>query len=269
MADGAADPTPVLTLEAVDVSVGTGRGRRRVLHEVDLDLRAGEVLGVVGRSGSGKSTLGRVCVGLQGTENGHARLASGDDLVPMGRRVLRAARPTLQMVFQDPYSTFPSFRTVGRTIDLNARRLLPGADRHARRAAALDAFGEVGLVEDHLDRRPAELSGGQLQRAAIARALLARPRVLVADEVVSALDLTTQAAIVSLLGEVSSARSMAVLFISHDLGVVASSCERIAVLDDGRIVEHGATRSVIAARRAPATRALFDAVPRLPGNPEA
>lgn len=259
----AATKIPALSLRDVGFSYRSGRGSGQVLQGVTLELLPGMVHGLVGESGCGKSTLGRLCTGLIRPDQGSVTYRQELDLSRSTRRALRAVRPRLQMIFQHPHTAFNPRLRIGKSIDLNLRHLRPGADARLRRLAAEEAFADVLLGPEHLDRFPDGLSGGQLQRAAIARALLARPDVLVADEIVSALDVVTQKGILDLLSRLTRKKRVAVLFISHDLGVIASISQRILVMEAGRIVEQGETMSVLTRPMQPATRVLIEAVPRL------
>lgn len=254
----------MLTLRGVrTVVVEPGGGRREVLRGVDLDVRPGAVTGLVGPSGGGKSTLARVCVGLTPVTEGSVLLPGGTDLATASRRRVRALRPRLQLVFQDPWSAFTPGAPVGAGLVRQVRRHR-GLGRSAATERVVAGLADVGLGPEHLGRRPDELSGGQLQRVAIARALLADPWLLVADEVVSALDLATQDAVVTLLRDLCRERGIALLFVSHDLALVGSVCDEVAVLGEGLVVEHGPVAEVVGERCHPLTRALFAAVPTWP-----
>jgi peptide/nickel transport system ATP-binding protein len=236
--------------------------RRTALVDVSLQLMPGEVLGLVGESGSGKSTLGRLAVGLERADAGQVRLA-GHDLGAGHRRDWRQLRHDAQMVFQDPFGSLDPRLSVARIVaEPLALLRLDGREAMARVREALD---DVGLGTDALDRYPHEFSGGQRQRIAIARALITRPKLVVADEPVSALDVSVQAQVLNLMADLRSRHGLAYLFISHDLAVVAHLADRIAVLRDGAIVETGPTATLLEAPRHPYTKALLDAV--LPPDP--
>lgn len=234
---------------------------RQVLHDVSLQLRAGQTLGVVGESGSGKSTLGRILLGLEQPERGSVQLA-GQDWLALSAAQRRQARRGIQVVFQDPLASFDPRYTVSRVL---AEALAQaGVPRGLRRTEAAALLERVQLPGALLERRPLELSGGQRQRIAIARALAMKPQVLVLDEPVSALDVSVQARILALLAELKAELNLACLFISHDLGVVEQVSDQVLVMQGGRVVEQGAARQVLGQPRHAYTRALLDAVPHLP-----
>ncbi len=233
------------------------------LDDVSFSVHAGKTLGIVGESGSGKSTLARLVMALEAPSSGSV-VFEGRDLHRLGRDDLRAARRHFQMVFQDPYSSLDPRMTVARTVAEPLEQLehLPRAQRRERAAAMLDA---VGLnARDHdgdLDKYPHEFSGGQRQRIAIARALVTQPKLIVADEPVSALDVSVQAQVLNLMQDLQQRFGLAYLFISHDLAVVDLVCDELIVLQDGRIVERGATDDVLSAPSQAYTQRLIDAVP--------
>jgi peptide/nickel transport system ATP-binding protein len=231
------------------------------LDDVSFALDAGRTLGVVGESGSGKSTLARLVMALETPSSGQVRF-EGRDLHALTPTELHAARAHFQMVFQDPYSSLDPRMTVARTVaePLEALDALSRAARRERAAAMLDAVGLNAATD--LDKFPHEFSGGQRQRIAIARALVTQPRLIVADEPVSALDVSVQAQVLNLMQDLQQRFGLAYLFISHDLAVVDLVCDGLIVLQHGRVVEHGATDAVLRAPRHATTRRLIDAVPR-------
>ena len=236
-------------------------GRRRRItaaQGVDLTLRRGETLGVVGESGSGKSTVARCIARLIEPTEG-AILLDGADVAKLGTRALRPHRKRVQMVFQDPYRSLNPRRTVGDSIVEGPMNFGLGASAAQERAKGLMRL--VGLDPDALTRFPHQFSGGQRQRICIARALAMEPELLIADEAVSALDVSVQAQVLELLDDVRRRFNLAMLFITHDLRVAAQVCDRIAVMHRGAIVEEGATAEVFAAPKHAYTRALFDAAP--------
>ncbi|MBA6116736.1 ABC transporter ATP-binding protein [Pseudomonas sp. NC26] len=263
LVEDAVDEQPVL-LQARGLSksfVGPDGRPRQVLDGVSLQLRAGQTLGVVGESGSGKSTLGRILLGLERPEQGSVAFA-GQDWLALSAAQQRQVRQGIQVVFQDPLASFDPRYTVLRVL---AEALAQaGVPRGLRRAEAATLLERVQLPLSVLDRRPLELSGGQRQRIAIARALAMKPRVLVLDEPVSALDVSVQARILALLAELKAELNLACLFISHDLGVVEQVSDQVLVMQGGRVVEQGAAAQVLGQPRHPYTRALLDAVPSLP-----
>lgn len=237
------------------------RGSAPVLHGITLDITAGRSVALVGESGAGKTTLLRLLLGLTRPTDGQV-LFDGEPLRLRDRALMRSFRSSVQSVFQDPYSSLDPRQRVRSIVSEPLRSLgLAGPDTAARVAAALEG---VGLPADAGERYPHEFSGGQRQRVALARATVCDPRVLLADEPVSALDVTTRVRIVDLLGELKESRGLTIAMVSHDLSVVAALCEHTAVLENGRIVEQGDTRAVLGAPAHPYTRRLLASVPRLP-----
>jgi peptide/nickel transport system ATP-binding protein len=231
------------------------------LDNASFTLHAGKTLGIVGESGSGKSTLARLAMALEAPSAGQV-LFEGRDLHALSRDDLRAARRDFQMVFQDPYSSLDPRMTVARTVAEPLEQLdhLPHTQRRERAAAMLDAVGLNATTD--LDKYPHEFSGGQRQRIAIARALVTQPKLIVADEPVSALDVSVQAQVLNLMQDLQERFGLAYLFISHDLAVVDLVCDELIVLQHGRIVERGATDDVLSAPKDAYTRRLIDAVPQ-------
>jgi peptide/nickel transport system ATP-binding protein len=229
------------------------------VNGVDFEVAAGETLAVVGESGSGKSTIARAVMRLVEPQAGSIRL-DGEELAGLTGAALRRVRPKLQMVFQDPYSSLDPSKlirdVVGEPLIVHGRAAGAALDRRV-----LDLLEQVGLGEYHLDRYPYEFSGGQRQRIAIARAIALEPQLLVLDEAVSALDVSTQNQILNLLEDLRRERGMAYLFISHDLGVVQHIADRVAVTYLGRIVETGPAERIFAKPAHPYTQALLAAVP--------
>jgi len=237
------------------------RGAVQALTDVSLAVAPGEAVGLVGESGSGKSTLGRVMLGMLPPSSGRVAV-DGQDLATAGPAQMRRLRRRMQMVFQDPYSSLDPRRRVGAQIadGLAIHGLAPSREWDARVAALLD---QVGLPPSHAARYPHEFSGGQRQRVAIARALATGPDLLVADEPVSALDVSVQAQVLALLADLRSRLRLALLFISHDLPVVRSLCDQVVVLYLGRVMEAGPVDAVFRRPLHPYTQALLSAAPSL------
>jgi peptide/nickel transport system ATP-binding protein len=231
----------------------------QALGGVSFTLQAGRSLGVVGESGSGKSTLARLVMALERPSAGRV-LLEGVDLHRLDAAALRRARTQFQMVFQDPYASLDPRRSVGQTVaePLAVLHRASPAERRERVAEALDA---VGLRAGDAAKYPHEFSGGQRQRIAIARALITRPKLIVADEPVSALDVSVQAQVLNLMQDLQDRCGVTYLFISHDLAVVEHVCDDVLVLHEGRIVEQGAPAQLFGAPQHPYTQRLLAAVP--------
>ncbi len=227
------------------------------LRGVSFTMRAGTSLGIVGESGSGKSTLARLVMALEAPTSGQVRLL-GQDLNALSPAALMTARRDFQMVFQDPYGSLDPRQRV-QTIVAEPLFAASAAEAKDRVAESLDA---VGLRASDAAKYPHEFSGGQRQRIAIARALITRPQLIVADEPVSALDVSVQAQVLNLLADLQQRFGVTYLFISHDLAVVDHVCDEVAVMFAGQIVEHGPTEQVLQRPAHAYTRALLDAMPR-------
>ena len=238
----------------------------QALQDVSFTLQPGRSLGIVGESGSGKSTLARLVMALEAPTHGRVVL-DGQDLNALSPAALRRARSKVQMVFQDPYGSLDPRRTVGQTV-AEPLAVLHGASRHEQRARAGEALEAVGLRAADLAKYPHEFSGGQRQRIAIARALITRPKLIVADEPVSALDVSVQAQVLNLMQDLQDQFGVTYLFISHDLSVVDLVCDEVVVLQAGRIVEQGPPARLFQQPEHPYTQRLLAAVPGLvpPGS---
>ena len=232
------------------------------LRGVDFSVAEGRSLGVVGESGSGKSTLARLIMALDRPTSGSVELL-GRDLFALSARELRAARRHFQMVFQDPYASLDPRLTVEHCVAEPLTVLQPAPDREQRRHLVATSLEQVGLRVQDLDKYPHEFSGGQRQRIAIARALVTRPRLIVADEPVSALDVSVQAQVLNLFQRLQRELGLSYVFISHDLAVVQHLCDDVIVLYEGRIVEQGTPAQLFTAPAHPYTQALVRAMPRL------
>ncbi|MDP1899537.1 MAG: ATP-binding cassette domain-containing protein [Rubrivivax sp.] len=231
----------------------------QALAGVSFRLHAGKSLGIVGESGSGKSTLARLVMALEAPSAGQVRF-DGQDLHRLAPAELRRARAQFQMVFQDPYGSLDPRRTVLQTV-AEPLAWLRGAGRVEQREKAIEVLDAVGLRAADLAKYPHEFSGGQRQRIAIARALITRPRLIVADEPVSALDVSVQAQVLNLMQDLQDAFGVTYLFISHDLAVVDLVCDEVIVLQQGRIVEQGDPDTLFQRPQHPYTQRLLAAVP--------
>ena len=231
------------------------------LDDVSVEVRAGESVALVGESGSGKTTLARVLLGLLAPSVGEV-LLDGEAIRASSKASMRTLRRSVQTVFQDPFSSLDPRMKIGASIaePLHALGVSRGQEARAR---VREVLTDVGIDPERAGEYPGSFSGGQRQRIAIARALAPGPRVLIADEPVSALDMSTRACVMDLLGSITRERGMALVLVSHDLATVASTCDRIVVMQEGRIVEAGETVQIMSAPREPYTRALIEAVPRL------
>ena len=236
-------------------------GHVTAVDNVSFAIDEGETFGLVGESGSGKSTTGRCMLRLVEPTSGEVRFR-GENVLAFNHRRLRAARREMQMVFQDPYSSLNPRMRVRDIVEepLIIHKLGTRSDRRDRVA---ELFQVVGLDPDHLDRYPHAFSGGQRQRIGLARALALNPSFVIADEPVSALDMSIQAQVVELLLELQQRLKLTYLFIAHDLRLVQNICTRVAVMYLGKIVESGNTASIFANPQHPYTRALLSAVPSL------
>jgi peptide/nickel transport system ATP-binding protein len=250
---------PLLDVQGLSKHFGGGPNPVRAVEDVSFAIQPGEVLGLVGESGSGKSTIGRLVLRLLDPTRGVVRFG-GEDIAQTPGRKLKAFRRRAQMVFQDPYASLnPRLRVrdiVGEALDAH------GLARGRRGERVGELLETVGLPAAHMARYPHEFSGGQRQRIGIARALAVEPELIVADEPVSALDVSVQAQVLNLMQDLRARFGLAMLFISHDLDVVELMCDRIAVLYLGRVMEIGPTAVVSSRPRHPYTQALMAASPK-------
>lgn len=252
-------PSPLIRVSGLRKYFGDGAQPVRAVDDVSFSIYAGETLGLVGESGSGKSTIGRLLLRLLDPTTGEI-CYDGQDLARLSQPELRPLRSKMQIIFQDPYASLnPRMRIrqiLGEALDTHG--LAPGAARAARIAELLEL---VGLPADCAERYPHEFSGGQRQRIGVARALAVEPGFIVADEPLSALDVSIQAQVVNLIGELKARFGLTLLFISHDLDVVEFLCDRVIVLYLGRIMEIAPTTALYSRPSHPYTRALLAAAP--------
>ncbi len=249
---------PILAVKNLTVTLGHGIQTARVLHDVSLSVDAGMTLGIVGESGSGKSTIAKTLVGLHRPDAG-LMVFDGINLGGASRRERASVRRRIQLIPQDPYSSLDPHLTIGQTL---AEAIDPIRARVSRHKAEIDAaLAAVALDPSVASKYPFEFSGGQRQRIAIARALIVRPDVIIADEVTSALDVSTQAEILSLLRDLKHGLNLTVIFISHNLAVVNQICEEVVVILHGEVVEHGRVRDVFSNPQRDYTRRLIESVP--------
>jgi ABC-type oligopeptide transport system ATPase subunit len=234
----------------------------KALNGVSFKVAAGRSLGIVGESGSGKSTIARLVMALDTPTSGSVRM-QGRDLHQLPRSELRVARRDFQMVFQDPYGSLDPRQTVARIV-AEPLEALAETSRAVQRERASEALAAVGLRTTDMDKYPHEFSGGQRQRIAIARALITRPKLIVADEPVSALDVSVQAQVLNLMQDLQQQFGISYLLISHDLAVVNHLCDEVCVVWKGKIVEQGPPGELFRNAQHPYTRTLLDAVPRTP-----
>ncbi len=251
---------PLLEVQDLQMRFKVGRGQYvHAVNGLDFALRTGESLGLVGESGSGKSTTGRLILRLLEPTSGGVRFR-GTDILSLKPGQMRRMRSNMQVVFQEPYESLNPRLTVGQLIGENLALHRRDLSMGQRRERVLELMDRVSLRRDMIDRRPDSLSGGQRQRVGIARAIATEPALIVLDEPTSALDVSVRAQVLTLLLELQKAQNLSYLFISHDLSTIQYSCERVAVMYLGRIVEIGPTAEVFANPRHPYTRALLSAV---------
>jgi ABC-type glutathione transport system ATPase component len=255
----------LLVARGIEVTYGGGRGPfggpgHKVLHGVDLSIKRGETVGIVGESGSGKTTFGRALLKLVDVSAGEIRF-DGVDITHMPDHQMRPLRRRMQMIFQDPMASLNPRHSIRRILvePILFHGLAPDARAAEERVRKiLDRFTLPSVV---LDRNPHELSGGQRQRVGIARAALLEPDFVLADEIVSGLDVSTQAQVLNLLKDLSRDLGLALAFISHDLSVIRAVCDRVYVMRSGKVVEEGPCEQVFSTPKSNYTRALLDAIP--------
>ena len=262
------DTSPLLQVNELTRSYDLPRsslfGPREQVHAlrgVSLTLQAGKSLGVVGESGSGKSTLARLVMALDRPTSGNVQLL-GRDLHQLSPEELRAARRDFQMVFQDPYGSLDPRQSVERIVTEPMAALQRSSKAEMKERAA-EVLAQVGLRSTDVDKFPHEFSGGQRQRIAIARALMTKPRLIVADEPVSALDVSVQAQVLNLMQDLQQQSGLSYLLISHDLAVVSHLCDEVVVMHQGRIVERGTPAELFTHAQHPYTQTLVQAVPQI------
>ena len=259
---------PLLRAEGLSRSFSTagrfslfrGHGEIRAVDDVSLDLMQGETLALVGESGCGKSTLGRLLLRLIEPSAGRV-VYDGTELTSLSATAMRHMRRHLQMVFQDPYGSLSPRLTIGDIVAEPLRAHGMATSRAQLREKVAELLNAVGLLPEHAERYPRQFSGGQRQRIGVARAIAADPLVIVADEPVSALDVSVQAQVINLFQDLQQSRGLSYLFIAHDLAVVRHIADRVAVMYLGRIVEIGPKRAIYAAPQHPYTQALLSAAP--------
>jgi oligopeptide/dipeptide ABC transporter ATP-binding protein len=247
-------------LEVSNLSVKYGSGKKGfvAVSDIALEIAPGETLGVVGESGSGKSTIGKAILGLEKAHSGSIRFL-GRDITHHSLKQRKKSAEELRVVFQDPYSSLNPDMTIGATLIEPLGLLGVGKDEAMRRAR--EVLVKVGLPAEAVDRLPRNFSGGQRQRIAIARALIVDPKLIVLDEPVSALDLSTQAQVLNLLADLAASENVGFLFIAHDIDVVRFLSDRVVVLYKGRIMETGPVEEVVTNPRHPYTQGLIAAAP--------
>lgn len=266
--------TDDVILEAVDVVKHFGGGSSWLSHSpvvqavdgVSLRVTRGETFAIVGESGCGKSTLARVLMRLLAPTSGNV-LFDGHEVSAASGATLQTLRQDMQFIFQDPFSSLNPRMTVGRLVGEPLEVHEPELSAQQRRDRVAELLRKVGLRAEYADRYPHEFSGGQRQRIGIARALASGPKLIIGDEPVSALDVSVQAQVINLLGDLSRDMGLTLLIIAHDLGVIGHMSDRVAVMYLGRIVESGPTREVYATPRHPYTRALLASIPTMGGKP--
>ncbi|MEM6666537.1 MAG: ATP-binding cassette domain-containing protein, partial [Pseudomonadota bacterium] len=274
LASAVREEVPLLSVERVTrtyplprPSIFAARPTFTAVNGVSFEISEGESVGLVGESGCGKSTLARTLLALDAPQGGSVHLA-GADLFALEKADMRARRRDVQVVFQDPYGSFNPRHRVERLVAEPLALYDPPLERADRRQRVVKAMESVGLSASDVDKYPHEFSGGQRQRLAIARAIITEPKLIVADEPVSALDVSIRAQVLDLFADLQARLGLSLLFISHDLTVVRSITDRVLVMKDGEIVETGVTSDVFDDPQHPYTRALLKAAPNLAASLE-
>src|SRR5215216_5285772 len=250
---------PLLDVHGLVVEYRAGRKPFRAVDGVDLTIAEGETLGLVGESGSGKTTIGRAILSLVPVKEGSIHF-QGIDWGRLSAQERRRLGSRVRVVFQDPYRSLNPTKPIERSLT-EMLSTVSGMSQSDKRARAREMLERVGMEPDSADRFPSQFSGGQRQRIAIARALMSRPRLIICDEPVSALDLSIQAQILNLLMELQRDLGVAYLFVSHDISVIRRVSHRVAVLYRGKVMETGPAKTVCSTPRHPYTKKLLDAVP--------
>lgn len=250
--------TPLLEVTDLSVQYGKGKTAFTAVSDINFVIQPGQVLGLVGESGSGKSTIGKAILGLEKVKTGSIKFL-GTDITHDSLKRRKKTAAGIRVVFQDPYSSLNPALTVGET--LIEPLVVDGVKREEALRLAREVLVKVGLSPEAADRYPRNFSGGQRQRIAIARALIVRPKLIVLDEPVSALDLSTQAQVLNLLADLSQSEDVGFLFIAHDLDVVRFLSDDVVVLYKGRVMEHGDVNRVVTAPKHPYTQTLTAAAP--------
>ncbi len=250
----------ILSADDIDITFYSGKKGEFIhaVNKVSLSLEKGEILGIVGESGSGKSTLARIIMGLVRPDSGVIHLDGLSVQYPYKTSIYK----DLQMIFQLPQDSFDPMRKIGSSIiDIQRNQ---GIDKKSARENAVDIFRQVGLKEEYLEKYPHQLSGGECQRAAIARSLVVNPKVVICDEITSALDVSVQAQVIHLLMELRKKREVSIIFISHDLSLVSSLCDQVLVMYNGSVIESGKADQVLKNPEKEYTRLLISSVLEIP-----
>lgn len=264
MADNKRVGEPLLSVRELCVHFPLGKKRiLKAVEGVSFDIWPGETFGLVGESGSGKTTTGRAIIHLEQITSGSVTFAGDDISGKMSREVERRLRTDMQMVFQDPMASLNPHKKVSDTIATGLDAHFPHMDHHEREQRVHEMMRRVGLSESQANRYPSQFSGGQRQRVGLARALIMNPKLVIADEAISALDVSIQAQVVNLMRDIQAETGCAYLFIAHDLSMVRYVSDRIAVMHLGHVVEAGTTEEIFDSPTHPYTRSLLSAIPDL------